>query len=323
MRAVLCRSLDGPSALTIEDIPAPTPGPGEIAVAVAAVGLNFLDTLITRGRYQVKPELPFSPGAEIVGRVVAHGAGVAAPALGTRVVAYVGHGGAREMVIAKASAAIPVPDGVPDAIAAGLLVAYGTTMMALVDRAALKPGETLAVLGASGGAGSAAIEIGKLLGARVIAVSSGPKLEACRARGADEVVDYDTEDLKERLRALTAGRGVDVVYDAAGDRHTEPAVRALAYNGRLLVIGFAAGEIPRVPANLLLLRGCSMIGINWGAFVAAEPERHAANTRALFDAILSGRMVVKPPETHPLERAAEAIERLANRQVTGKVVLIV
>jgi NADPH:quinone reductase len=299
MRAVLCRSLDGPAALTVEDVSTPVTGAGEIAIAVSAVGLNFLDTLITRGRYQTKPDLPFSPGAEVVGRVAAHGPGVTGLELGTRVVAYVG------------------------TVAAGLLVAYGTTMMALAGRARLKAGETLAVLGASGGAGSAAIEIGKLLGARVIAVSSGPKLGACRARGADDVIDYDTEDLKERLRALTGGRGVDVVYDAAGDRHTEAAVRALAFAGRLLVIGFAAGEIPRVPANLLLLRGAEMIGINWGRFVELEPEAHAANTQALFQAILSGRLKVKPPETYPLDRASEAIERIANRQVTGKVVLVV
>lgn len=323
MRAVLCRTLDGPAALRLEILPDPEPGPGEVVIAVAAVGLNFLDTLITRGRYQTKPEPPFSPGAEVAGRIVARGPGVAAPEIGTRVVAYLGYGGARERVVAKASAVIPLPDGIPDTIAAGLLVAYGTTMMALSSRARLAPGETLAVLGASGGAGSAAIELGKLLGARVIAVSSGSKLAACRARGADDVIDYELEDVKERLRDLTEGRGVDVVYDAAGDRHTEAAVRALAYGGRLLVIGFAAGDIPRVPANLLLLRSASMIGVNWGKFVDAEPEYHVANTEALFGAILSGRLAVQTPETFPLERAGDAIEKLAARRVTGKVVLTV
>ncbi len=253
MKAALCKRLDGPGALVVEDIAAPVPGPGEALIAVKAAGLNFFDTLITRGRYQAKPELPFSPGAEIAGVVEQVGPGVAGIGAGDRVMAYIGWGGAREKVVAKADMLVPIPPGVSDEIAAGVSVTYGTAIHGLKDRAKLEPGETLAVLGAAGGAGLAAVEIGKLMGARVIAVaSSDDKLAVCRAHGADELLNYAETDLKTGLRALTGDLGVDVVYDCVGGKDSEAALRAIAWQGRFLVVGFASGEIPKIVLNLLL-----------------------------------------------------------------------
>lgn len=321
MRAILCEAWGPPESLVLADLPEPRAGEGEAVIRVAAAALNFLDTLIVQGRYQHKPPFPFSPGAEIAGIVDSVGAGVTGVRVGERVIANLGWGGACEKVVVRADRLISIPDAVGDEAAAGLLVAYGTTLHAFRQRAQLRPGETLAVLGASGGVGLAAVELGKRLGARVIAVSAGAKLDVCRAAGADATIDYETEDLKERLRALTDGRGVDVVYDAVGDRFTEPAVRALAYGGRLLVIGFAAGEIPRIPINLLLLKSASLLGVNWGLFAQNDAATFRANARELLDLVARGDL--KPPisETYPLERTGEAIRRLADRKVTGKVIV--
>jgi len=322
MKAALCKSLDGPEALVIEDVPEPEAGPGEVVVRVRAAALNFFDTLITRGKYQVKPALPFSPSGEIAGVVESLGPGVAGAAVGDRVAASVGYGGAREKIVVPAAGLIPVPAAVSDAVAAGVSVTFGTAIHGLKDRGRLAPGETVAVLGASGGAGQAAIEIAKLMGARVIAAaSSEDKLEICKALGADEGVNYDAVDLKETLKTLTGGRGVDVVYDCVGGRYAEPAVRALAWEGRFLVVGFAAGDIPRLPLNLLLLKGADAIGVFWGEAVRRDPARHRANMIEVLDWVAAGKLAPRIHATYPLEDIRKAVAVLDRREATGKVVL--
>ncbi|HWK33447.1 MAG TPA: NADPH:quinone oxidoreductase family protein, partial [Hyphomicrobium sp.] len=284
MKAALCKSLDGPASLTVEEIAAPEPAQGEVRIAVKAAALNFFDTLITRGKYQSKPELPFSPAAEVAGVVEALGSGVTSVQVGDRVAAYLGWGGAREKAIAPEDAVAPIPDGVAYEVAAGVAVTYGTAIHGLKDRAHLKPGETVAVLGAAGGAGLAAVELAKIMGGRVIAVaSSEDKLAVTRAHGADEAVNYAGADLKDGLKALTGGRGVDVVYDCVGGDSSEAALRAMAWRGRFLVVGFASGEIPKIPLNLLLLKGCDAVGVFWGEAVKRDPAGHRRNMRQVLD----------------------------------------
>lgn len=323
MKAVISRVVGGPETLTIEEIAEPVAGPGEVVVSVRACALNFFDTLITADRYQFKPERPFSPGGEIAGVVESLGAGVEGIAPGDRVIAYLKWGGAREKVTVAARDLIAMPDGLDFTTASALTVTYGTAVHGLADRGAVKPGETVAVLGASGGAGQAAVEIAKLLGARVIACASGAeKLAFCRAIGADEVIDYEAEDLKTRLRELSGGRGVDVVYDAVGDRFTEPAVRALAWRGRLLVVGFAAGDIPRVPLNLLLLKGCDLRGVFWGDHLVREPEAFAEEMRRIMGWVVEGRLKPHVQATYRLEETPAAIAEIAARRVRGKLVVV-
>jgi NADPH:quinone reductase len=322
MKAALCKSLDGPAGLVVEDIAVPQPGPGEALIAVKAAALNFFDTLITRGKYQARPELPFSPSAEVAGVVEALGPGVSGVKVGDRVMAYLGWGGARERVIAKAEALVAIPAGVSDEVAAGVSVTYGTAIHGLKDRAHLRGGETVAVLGAAGGAGLAAVEIAKLMGARVIAVASSPeKLAVTREHGADEAVNYGSADLKEGLRALTGGRGVDVVYDCVGGDSSEAALRATAWQGRFLVVGFASGDIPKVPLNLLLLKGCEAIGVFWGEAVKRDPGRHRANMRQVLNWVAEGRLNPRIHGTYPLSEISEAIAVLDRREAVGKVVL--
>ena len=322
MRAVLCKRLDGPEALVIEDVPAVDPGPGEIAVTVRVVALNFFDTLITRGKYQHKPELPFSPGGEIAGIVARVGDGVSGFKPGDRVAAYLGWGGARDEVIVRADAAIPIPSGVTDEVAAGVSITYGTAIHGLKDRANVQPGEWVAVTGAAGGAGLAAIEIAKLLGARVIAVaSSEEKLAICRAHGADEVVDYGREDLKQALRERSDGAGADVIYDCVGGDAAEAALRALRWNGRFLVVGFASGDIPKLPLNLLLVKGVSALGVFWGESVKRDPAGHRANMEFVLRAVAEGRLKPHVHAAYPLEKIVDAIGVLERRQATGKVVV--
>jgi NADPH:quinone reductase len=322
MRAVLCKRLDGPEALEIEDVPAVEPGPGEIAVTVRVAALNFFDTLITRGKYQHKPELPFSPAGEIAGVVARLGQGVTGFQPGDRVAAYLGWGGARDEVIVKAEAAIPIPSGVGDEVAAGVSITYGTAIHGLKDRANVQPNEWVAVTGAAGGAGLAAIEIAKVMGARVIAVaSSEEKLAICRAHGADAVVDSRREDLKQALRERTGGTGVDVVYDCVGGDAAEPALRALRWNGRFLVIGFASGTIPAFPLNLLLVKGVSAMGVFWGEAVKRDPAGHRANMEFVLRAVADGLLKPHVHGTYPLERIAEAIGVLERREASGKVVV--
>ncbi|ACA18665.1 Alcohol dehydrogenase zinc-binding domain protein [Methylobacterium sp. 4-46] len=322
MKALLCKTLGGPEDLVIADLPDPVPGPGEVRVRVTVAALNFFDTLIIAGRYQVKPDLPFSPGAEAAGIVEAIGPGVEGLRVGERVIAHLGHGTCRETILARREALSPIPDGVGDEQAAGLTVTYGTSLHALQDRAALRAGETLVVLGASGGVGLAAVELGHAMGARVIAcASSADKLEAARAHGADLVLDYSEENLREGLRRLGGAAGIDVVYDPVGGDFSEPALRSLNWKGRFLVIGFAAGPIPKIPLNLVLLKGIDVQGVHWGAFVRNEPEAHARNQARLLALVAEGRLTAKVHGVYPLERAAEALGVLSRREAVGKVLL--
>ena len=322
MKAALCKSLDGPGAIVIEEIAEPTPAVGEVVVRVGAAALNFLDTLITRGKYQFKPELPFSPAAEIAGVVEAGGDGVNELKIGQRVCGYIGWNGARERVAVPAKLMIPIPDGVTDAAAAGVSVTYGTAMHGLKDRGGLKTGESVAVLGASGGAGLAAVEIAKLMGARVIAVASSPeKLAICRDHGADDLLDYAATDLKTGLRELTGGKGVDVVYDCVGGEYSEAALRSIAWGGRLLVIGFAAGVIPKIPLNLYLLKNASAVGVFWGEMIMREPAQHRANMIEVLNWVAQGRLKPHVHATYPLARIGEAIDALDKRRVTGKLIV--
>ena len=324
MKAALCKSLDGPAGIVIEDIAPPRAGPGQAVIAVKAAALNFFDTLITRGKYQVKPELPFSPSGEIAGVVEQVGEGVKGVAAGERVMACVGYGGAREKVALAADALVLIPTSVSDVVAAGVSVTYGTAIHGLKDRARLKAGETVAVLGAAGGAGLAAVEIAKLMGACVIAVaSSEEKLAVCRKHGADAAVNYGAGDLKAGLRALTGEAGVDVVYDCVGGASSEAALRALGWQGRFLVVGFASGEIPKVPLNLLLLKGAAAIGVFWGEAVRRDPAGHRRNMADVLAWVAEGKLHPRVHATFPLARTAEAIAVLDRREAVGKVVLTI
>ena len=322
MKALMCTRLGGPEDLSIETVANPVAGPGEALVRVRVAALNFFDTLIIAGKYQVKPELPFSPGGEACGVVEALGVGAEGFSVGDRVMVHLSHGTARERIAVPVARLARVPEAVSDAVAAGLSITYGTTLHALADRARIQPGETLVVLGASGGVGLAAVELGKLLGARVIACASSPeKLEIARTHGADDVIDYRATNLREELRRLTGERGVDVVYDAVGGDLAEPAMRALGWKGRFLVIGFAAGEIPKFPLNVIMLKGIDVQGVHWGAFVAREPAQHQANQAQLLAWAAEGKLTVKVHGTYPLEAYAEALGILKRREATGKVIL--
>ena len=322
MKAVLCKQYGPPESLTFEDLPSPRPGPGEVVVTVKAASVNFPDVLIIQNKYQYKPPLPFSPGSELAGVVKEAGAGVSAFRPGDRVIAFTTYGAFAEEVRTEASRLVAIPEGMDDASAAAFLLTYATSDHALRDRGALRAGETLLVLGAAGGVGLAAVEIGKALGARVIAcASSGEKLAVCASHGADATINYAAEDLRERVKALTDGRGVDVVYDPVGGAYTEPAFRSLAWRGRLLVVGFAAGEIPRLPLNLPLLKGAAVVGVFWGDFARREPRAFADSVRQLGAWYREGKLRPHVSQTLPLARAAEALQLMASRQVTGKLVL--
>lgn len=323
MKAALVKTLDGPGAIVIEDIAEPVAGPGEVVVRVTAAALNFFDTLISRGKYQHKPELPFSPSGEVAGVIESVGAGVTELRPGQRVAAYLGWGGARERVAVAADRCIVVPDGVSDEVAAGVSVTYGTAIHGLKDRARVRPGETVAVLGASGGAGLAAVEIAHLMGARVIAAASSPdKLEIARQHGADVLVDYSAGDLKSALREVTGGNGVDVVYDCVGGEYSEPAVRAMAWQGRFLVVGFAAGDIPKLPLNLLLLKGCDALGVFWGESVKRDPAGHRTNMEQVLAWVAEGRLAPRIHDRYPLDAIREAIGVLDRREAVGKVIVV-
>ena len=322
MKAALCKSLDGPEGIAIEELADPVAGPGEVVIGVRAAALNFFDTLITRGKYQTKPELPFSPAGEIAGAVERVGSGVRNLAAGQRVAAYVGYGGAREKVVIPASSCVPIPTRVPDEIAAGIAITYGTAIHGLKDRARLKAGESVAILGASGGAGLAAIEIAKRMGAHVIAVASSPeKLAVCRKHGADDLIDYAGGDLKDALRRATSGEGIDVIYDCVGGEHSEPALRALRWQGRFLVVGFASGSIPKFALNLLLIKGVDVIGVFWGEFVRRYPDAHRQNMIEVLDWIDEGKLKPVVHKVYPLGQISDAIRVLDRREAIGKVVL--
>ena len=322
MKALLCKTHGLPDTLVYEDAPDPVPGPGEVVIDMKAAGVNFPDVLIIQNKYQFKPELPFAPGAELAGVVSAVGEGVTNTKVGDRVIASTGWGAFAEKVKAQAKKVIPIPDGVGFDVAAAFILTYGTSYHALVDRGTLKAGETLLVLGPAGGVGRAAIEIGKALGARVIAAASTPeKLAVCREHGADELINYTSEDLRERLKALTGGKGPDVVYDPVGGGFAEPAFRSIAWRGRYLVIGFANGEIPRLPLNLALLKGASIVGVFWGDFVAREPKVFADDVATMFGWIAQGKLRPHISGRYPLAQGARAIEDMMNRKVVGKVII--
>ncbi len=322
MKAVVCKAYGPPSSLVVEEVASPEPSAGEVLIAVAAAGVNFPDTLIIEGKYQFKPPPPFTPGGEIAGVVTKLGAGVTSVKVGDRVVALMPFGGYAEEAVVSPQQLVKVPDGVDLAVAAALLTAYGTTHYALKERAALRAGETLLVLGAAGGVGLAAVELGKRAGARVIAVaSSDEKLEICRAAGADVLINYGRDDLRQKLREV-APSGVDVVYDAVGGPHSEIAIRSMAWNGRHLVIGFAAGEIPKIPLNLTLLKSCSIVGVFWGAWLMREPDAARALHEELLGWVADGSVRPRISQRYALEEAAKALEDIHARKVTGKAVIV-
>jgi NADPH:quinone reductase len=321
MKALICPSLGPAENLKVEEVDEPAPGKGEALVEVAYAGLNFFDTLIIEGKYQVKAAPPFSPGGEFSGRVVGLGPGAQGFPAGDRVMGFCAYGAAAERIAIPTSRLARVPDGLALDKAAGLSVAYGTSLHALKQRAEMKPGETLLVLGASGGVGLAAVEIGKAMGARVIAgASSDEKLAFARRYGAAETINTATDDLRARLKSL-APNGVDVVYDPVGGALTEASLRSLAWKGRLLVIGFASGEIPRPPLNIPLLKGCDIRGVYWGEFTAREPEAHRENMAELMDWAKSGTLSVHIHAKYPLEDYRKAFEAIAKRQTLGKTLL--
>ncbi|HEX7219852.1 MAG TPA: NADPH:quinone oxidoreductase family protein [Burkholderiales bacterium] len=324
MKAVLCKQFGPPDSLAIEELPSPRAGPGEVVIAVKAASLNFPDVLIIQNKYQFKPPLPFSPGSELAGVVKEVGAEVKGWRPGDKVMAFTTYGAFAEEVKTEAVRLLKIPQGMSFTQAAAFILTYGTTDHALRDRAALAAGETLLVLGAAGGVGLAAIEIGKALGARVIAAaSSEEKLAVCREHGADATINYATEDFRERTKALTDGRGPDVIYDPVGGPYSEPAFRSIAWRGRHLVVGFAAGEIPKLPLNLALLKGAAVVGVFWGDFARREPKQFAASVGQLNKWFVEGKLKPHVDQTMPLEQAREALNLMAARKVKGKLVLTV
>jgi NADPH2:quinone reductase len=322
MKAILCRRFCTPDELELADLPEPEAGPGQALVRIKAAALNFFDTLIIAGKYQHKPPFPFSPAAEFSGIVERVGPGVTAVAPGDRVMGNIGWGAAREAVAAPADELVKIPAALDFDRAAGLTVTYGTTLYALRERAALKPGETLVVLGASGGTGLAAIEIGKIMGARVVAcASSDDKLDFARAHGADATVNYATEDLRGALKTIGGERGIDVVYDPVGGPYAEPAVRSLGWEGRYLVVGFAAGEIPKLPLNLVLLKSCDIRGVLWGAWVRREPLAQRALMTDIVGWCAEGKLSAHVHAVYPLSETAAALKAIADRKVMGKILL--
>jgi len=324
MKAVICERYGPPDSLVVRDLPSPRAGAGEVVISVRAAGVNFPDVLIIENKYQFKPPLPFSPGSELSGVIKEVGDGVNGWRAGDRVMAFTTYGAFAEEVKVEATRLARLPAKMSFEEAAAFVLTYATSDHALRDRAALKTGETLLVLGAAGGVGIAAIEIGKALGARVIAcASSEEKLAVCREHGADATINYAAEDLRERIKALTEARGPDVVYDAVGGPYTEPAFRSIAWRGRLLVVGFAAGEIPKLPLNLALLKGASVVGVFWGDFGRREPKPFAESLRQIATWYEQGKLRPHVSEKFPLEKAAEALKLMAARKVKGKVVLTV
>ena len=323
MKAVRCHAWGPPDSLVLEDLPAPRPKAGEVLLDVKAASVNYPDVLIIQKKYQIQPELPFTPGTEVAGVVRETGEGVANVKPGDRVIAFLGLGGFAEQAVAKADGLIPIPDGVDDDVASSFTMAYGTSHHAVVDRGGLKAGETMLVLGAAGGVGLAAVEIGKAIGARVIAAaSSDDKLAVCRERGADETINYASCDLREAIKAATGGKGPDVIYDPVGGVYAEPAFRSIAWRGRYLVVGFANGEIPRLPFNLPLLKGASIVGVFWGSFARQEPEKNAAAMREMIGWMREGRIRPLISARYSLEQVPEALKALESRAATGKVVVV-
>jgi NADPH2:quinone reductase len=323
MRAVVCRHHGPPSVLALEDLPDPVPGPGQVRLAVHAAGVNFADTLLVAGQYQEKPPFPFSPGLEAAGTVDAIGPGVTHLKVGQRALAVLGHGGFAELALAPAAATVPIPDTMDYVTAAGFAVAYGTSHVALRHRGRLQAGETLLVHGAAGGVGLTAVQIGKVMGATVIATARGAdKLDIARANGADHAFDYSTEDVRARVMELTGNKGADVIYDPVGGDIFDASLRCLAWQGRLLVIGFAAGRIPSAPANLLLVKNASAVGVYWGAYMKRDPGVIRASFEELLRWYADGLLAPHVSNTFDLAEAAAALDMLKSRKSTGKVVVV-
>jgi NADPH2:quinone reductase len=325
MRAVLCKEVGNIENLVIEEVPSLKAGKGKVVVSVKASGVNFPDILVVEGKYQFKPPVPFSPGGEVAGVVKEVGEGVEHLKVGDRVFGGVMFGGFAEEVVGEANMFFPIPEGMDFIQASAIMMTYGTSYHALVDRAKVQAGESLLVLGAAGGVGLAAVDIAKALGMRVIAAAStDDKLEVCKTFGADEVINYTQEDLKEKLKELTKGNGVDVIYDPVGGIYSEPAFRSIAWNGRFLVVGFASdgNNIPKLPLNLPLLKGASIVGVFWGAFTMREPKKNMQNFMAMMQMFQEGKLKAHIHGTYPLERAVEALKEMADRKVKGKVVLV-
>lgn len=323
MRAVVCTSLEGPKSLRVEELPEPSCGRGEVRIDVRAAALNFPDVLLTYGKYQFKPAPPFTPGGEASGIVSDVGEGVTRVKKGDRVATTLLYGAFAERIVVPELSVVKVPEAVSFETAAATLLTYLTTIHALEDRAHLRAGETLLVLGASGGVGIAAVQLGKLLGATVIAAaSSDAKIAFCKEQGADLGIVYSREDLKERAKALTSGSGVDVIYDAVGGAYSEAALRAIAWEGRHLVVGFAAGEIPKIPLNLTLLKGCQIVGVFWGQFAIREPLRNLAHGEKIFAWVAEGKLSPHVDAVLPFAEATAALERMERREVKGKLVLV-
>lgn len=323
MKAIQCTTYGSPALLGYNEVPALKPGPGQLVLEVKACGVNFPDTLMIQNRYQFKPELPFSPGGEVAGIIREVGENSQNFKPGDRVFALTKWGGFAEEVIAEPGTTWHLPDSVDYLTAASTLYTLGTSYHALKNRAHLQPGETLLVLGAAGGVGIAAVQLGVLMGARVIAAaSSSEKLEACLRAGASEGINYITDDLKERVKQLTAGKGADVIFDPVGDQFSEPALRSIAWKGRYLVVGFAAGNIPRIPLNLPLLKGCEIVGVFWGAFSKNEPEENNRNLRDLLHWLEEGRLHPHLYKTYSLTGAPQALQDLMDRKVIGKAVVV-
>ncbi|HXZ51530.1 MAG TPA: NADPH:quinone oxidoreductase family protein [Burkholderiales bacterium] len=324
MKAVLCKQFGPPETLVLEDLPSPRPGPGEVVVSVKAASVNFPDVLVIQNKYQVKATPPFTPGSEFAGVVKEVGAGVTQVKPGDRVLGAGSSGGfAEECLVPAGARLVPVPASMDFPTAASFLLTYGTSHHALCNRADAKAGESLLVLGAAGGVGLAAVEIGKILGLRVIAAaSSREKLAVCREHGADETIDYSTEELRERIKALTGGKGVDLIYDPVGGAYTEAALRSSAWRARLLVVGFAAGEIPKIPLNLPLLMERSVVGVYWGEWTKRAPQEFAAAVKQLGEWFAARKLRPHISARYPLAEAARALRDMSERRVMGKVVLL-
>ena len=322
MKAILCKAFGAPSSLVLEEVESPKPKEKEVLVTLKACGVNFPDTLIIQGLYQFKPALPFTPGSDIAGIVKEVGEGVKHLKVGDEVFGFVMNGGFAEEVIVPSNACFLKPKDMDFPVAASFMMAYGTSYHALKDRAQLKAGETLLVLGASGGVGLAAVELGKLMGAKVIAAaSSDDKLALCKEYGADATINYATEDLKTRIKELTEGKGVDVVYDPVGGTYSEAALRSMAWEGRFLVVGFAAGDIPKIPLNLTLLKGCSIVGVFWGSFVMKTPKKNMQNTIELMQWYSEKKLKPHIHGVYPLANTPQALEEMMNRRVKGNIVI--
>lgn len=323
MKAILCEEFGPPELLRLREVDAPTPGPGQVRIKVEACGVNFPESLIIQDKYQFKVKLPFTPGGEVAGLVESVGEGVTKYTPGDAVMAMALIGGYAEQIVVDQDAIMPRPITMPSEIAAGFTMTYGTSMHALRQRAELCAGETLLVLGAGGGVGLAAVEIGKAMGATVIAAaSSEAKLDAAKRAGADFGINYSEEDLRARIKEITEGRGVDVFYDPVGGEMFETCLRSMAWGGRALVVGFAAGEIPKVAVNLTLLKGCAIVGVFWGAFRKKEPKEDENNFSQLFKWFEEGKLKPQVSKAYPLAEAGVALAALVNREVVGKVILV-